>query len=562
MGDSKTSQSRVNGEKLRPANKRARLHLVNVSIVLLFCGLLLYWVKAESGEVKNTFLDAIIDGNIQTVQELLSKDPDLISAIDNRHKGTSTPALHLAVAHGHNNIVRLLLSKGAKPDVRDGYDFSALEVAAKNGRANVVSSLVSYGGDINGERQEFHRSPLYFASNSEVAEALIASGADVNGQDKLNITPLHFVTGDGATEAAKVLIKHGAKVNARNKWGETPLHWAAKRGQKDTAEFLLAAGADINARDSGGLTALNRTVQGDIPVDETARKAVGRFLVSRGAEYTISDAAWLGDVQKVLELLEGNQDLANTAAKSVREPPLCTAVLAGEANVVDVLLAHGADPNATSRFSLPGLHLASALGNETIVKMLLDNGADVNKEGKNGEAALHWAAAKGHKDIVQLLLVAGANVNAAAKQARSDIDVLPPEHFDTLGYWLRYLSDSEKQKQALAAGQGLQIMGAIRVVFAAGDTPLHSAAQWGHTEIVQLLLNNGAVVDAANESQQTPLHYASAFRHKQVVELLVNAGADLNRKEKNGYSPLALASWPKSSPRNDVSELLIQKGAK
>lgn len=563
MGDSKTWQSQVKGRKFRSTNKRIRFYVVNISIsLLLFWGLFLYWVRAESAEVKNAFLDAIIDGNIQTVQELLAKDPNLISAVDNRHKATCTPALHLAVRHGYDDIVRLLLSKGVNPDVKNEYNSSALEVAAKNGRANVVASLVSYGADINGEKQEFHRSPLFFASNGEVAEALITNGADVNRHDKLNITPLHFVSQDGATEAARVLMEHGANVNARNNWGETPLHWAARRGQKDVAELLVAGGADINARDSGGLTVLNWAVRGDIPVDETARKAVGRFLVSRGAEYVISDVAWLGDVQKVRELLEGSPGLANTVGKGVREPPLCTAVLAGETNVVDVLLAHGADPNATSRFGLPGLHLAAALGNEAVVKMLLGNGADVKKEGESGETALHWASAKGRKDIVRLLLGAGADVNVAAARAKCDVDVLAPEDFDTLRYWLRYLSDCEKQSQAMAAGQSLQVMGAIRVAFAAGDTPLHSAAQWGQAEIVRLLLSNGAAVNAANQCEQTPLHYASAFRHKEVVELLVDAGAHVNTKERNGHTPLTLSSWPKSAPRNDVSELLIQRGAK
>ena len=81
-----------------------------------------------------------------------------------------------------------------------------------------------------------------------------------------------------------------------------------------------------------------------------------------------------------------------------------TAVLAGETEVAELLLAHGADPNGTSRFGLPSLHLAAAVGNGAVVRVLLESGVDVNKQGKNGESALHWAAAKGHNDIVQLLV--------------------------------------------------------------------------------------------------------------------------------------------------------------
>ncbi len=515
------------------------------SVLVLSLGLLFYSQArgATEVEIQNTYFDAIIAGDLKAVQQFLTNDPNLVSAVNTRGKGIRIPALHLAVMYGHSDLVELLLSKGAEANVRDEHGVSALEVAARGGHANVVAPLVSYGGDINGEQHKLQRSPLCYASNGDVAEALIANGADVNWQDKLDITPLHFIAKDGATEAAKVLIKHGAKVDAKSKYGQTPLHWAAKRGRRKVAELLLASGADIKARDDRGLTALNWAVQAvDRTVDEKAMKATARLLVSRGAEYAISDAAWLGDLQKVEELLRGNPSLANAVDSGLRESVLGTAVRAGETEIAELLLAHGADPNGTSRFGLPSLHLAAALGNRAVVRMLLESGVDVNKQGKSGESALHWAAAKGHNDIVQLLLQAGANVNTKASEARSNIDAIPPDDFDTISELLRYRRARAKQQR----NPRLQIMGLIRVVFVVGDTPLHSAAQWGHAEIVKLFLGSGAAVDAANRSEQTPLHYASVFGHQSIEQLLINKGADINAKDKNGYTPQELslfAEW-------------------
>ena len=62
-------------------------------------------------------------------------------------------------------------------------------------------------------------------------------------------------------------------------------------------------------------------------------------------------------------------------------------------------------------------------------------------------------------------------------------------------------------------------MGLIRVVFVAGDTPLHSASQWGREGIVRLLLENGADVNAVNQYGQSPLHYACVFGHQNIKQL-------------------------------------------
>ena len=71
------------------------------------------------------------------------------------------------------------------------------------------------------------------------------------------MTPLHVVAWDGPTEIADLLIAKGAQIQAQAAGGWTPLHAAAQFNRREMVEFLLAKGADVNAKDSNGQTSLN-----------------------------------------------------------------------------------------------------------------------------------------------------------------------------------------------------------------------------------------------------------------------------------------------------------------
>ncbi len=186
--------------------------------------------------------------------------------------------------------------------------------------------------------------------------------------------------------------------------------------------------------------------------------------------------------------------------------------------------------------------------------LLIRKGADVNRKGAHGELALHWAAAKGHSEIMQLLVEAGSEVNTHTDKQRVGMDTIVKTDADVVLEWLKFLAREEKAKQATAAGRGLQIMGPIRLAFAAKDTALHSAAQWGHEEIAESLLANGADVDTTNRWGQTPLHYAIVFGHKDIVRALLGAGANPNAGMLDGSTAHDLASKVKNA---ELTSMLI-----
>jgi ankyrin repeat protein len=75
-----------------------------------------------------------------------------------------------------------------------------------------------------------------------------------------------------------------------------------------------------------------------------------------------------------------------------------------------------------------------------------------------------------------------------------------------------------------------------------GYTPLLEAAYNGHTDVCRLLLDNGAEVNTTNNYKNPPLHWAASKNHLATVELLVKRGANCEAKNKGGYTPLQLAT--------------------
>ena len=88
-------------------------------------------------------------------------------------------------------------------------------------------------------------------------------------------------------------------------------------------------------------------------------------------------------------------------------------------------------------------------------------------------------------------------------------------------------------------------------------TPLHKAAERGHKEVVQLLIESGADQNVVDKRGRTSLHWAVSKGHKEVVQLLIENGADLNVADEEGTTPLHCAA---RSCNKEMVKLLIERG--
>jgi len=107
----------------------------------------------------------------------------------------------------------------------------------------------------------------------------------------------------------------------------------------------------------------------------------------------------------------------------------------------------------------------------------------------------------------------------------------------------------------LAAGVDVDLLDAD------GNTPLLRACRFGQIHAAQLLVNEGALVNASSSgwTGRTPLHIASALGSVPLVELLLDLGARLEAADDRGWTPLMCAA---SQGMHSIVKILIDRGAK
>jgi len=234
----------------------------------------------------------------------------------------------------------------------------------------------------------------------EIVEALLKHGADANAVNLRGRTPLHWAATCGHADVAQILLTHGADVKAATETGMTPLHTAAAIGPQfrpsvPVAELLLAKGADINARDQRGRTALHWAAT-------LGHQRFARMLIDEGADFDIFAAATLGDVERVKVLLASECNVAcRTNAAGLT--PLHWAAINGRVEIAEMLLAKGADVNATDQDGYTPLHLSAADDQAQLAFVLLGYNADVEARTRAGETALERARTHSRGDVARLL---------------------------------------------------------------------------------------------------------------------------------------------------------------
>lgn len=141
--------------------------------------------------------------------------------------------------------------------------FTRLIDAVKTGELAAAQRLLGEGADLNA-RDEQGATPLMLAASAgdlEMVRVLLAAGAAVNARTESGWTALSKAaysaeTKRGFADVAQALIAAGADVEAPIGYGVRPLMLAAGYGETAVVEVLLNAGADVLARNDGGYTAL------------------------------------------------------------------------------------------------------------------------------------------------------------------------------------------------------------------------------------------------------------------------------------------------------------------
>lgn len=280
---------------------------------------LLWAVAQDSQSIAKRLLDAGADPNaaVQKTKRtgIFEKYP----------KGTT--ALMIAAAKGQRGLLDMLLDAGADPHVKNSEGKTAVDFAAKAGRAKILERLETTGATVDRSSKELQDALLLQAVESgnvaDVKKALAAGAKADATKKKGHPTALMIACLSGQEDIVRVLLDAGSKVDRVCEWGQAPLRNAVVRGHIGVVRMLLAAGANPNLSYPSA----------SIPAEE-------RNTVYPSMESPLMDAANLGRPEILELLVESGADVNHVSASGLN--PLLAAVWGRRFDLAKRLLAAGA----------------------------------------------------------------------------------------------------------------------------------------------------------------------------------------------------------------------------
>ena len=435
-----------------------------------------------------------------------------------------TTPLHWAVRQEDLANIDTLLAAGANPNAANRYGVTPLSLAASAGRADIIERLVARGADAAAAERSLPdgQTLLMLAArtgSTGATRSLIARGARVNAKERRSgTTALMWAAMENRADVVRMLLQAGADADTRSdlthfphtppavigdkledgvsyvgqtvlpKGGWTALMYAAREGAIDSARALVGGGAGLDIVDPDGSSAL-------IFALINGHFEVAALLVDAGANPNLADATGMTPLYAAVDL--------HTVASTFGRPDPPPAMLAGSVRAIEMLLAHGANPNVglktriLKRVYNPGdpklgegatpFMRAARSGDDTVMKLLLEHGANPQLTQRNGNTPI--------------ILAAGINTRGGNNPDRAS-------------------EQGAIRAIALCLERGVDINAAN----ASGDTAAHAAL--GSPTILRYLAEHGARLDIPNSAGRTPLDIALANRETDPKTIAVLQGRE------------------------------------
>ena len=490
---------------------------------------------------------AAFGGELKTVEMLLDlKNPPV--DIDAKG-GVFCNALQAAASEGHVDVVRVLLDRGADPQITGGRFMSPLCAAAFSLSFEVVELLYTHPRcNSTVFLDQWHSTKaLQFAteavrtnySNSDsskdpsmVIRLLADNDFEYSLFEYVDIPIALWLLSVGSTEVMQMLIRDTASIDASGPKGFTLFHIACADGTREIVKMLV-----------------DKLVNEHLPLDRTDR-----------SECTPLHFATMNSSHEVLEylLIQTHQSLDINAQDARGVTPLHIAFALGSKEHIDLLLQAGAnteilgpdrmtvlhfamlnlrgsghltaleelrqvDVNAIDTWERSPLHVASQYGAAENVQWLLDHDADVDLVDDEGRTALHAACQNftiHSTAIIDILIDKGLSLST------EDFGKRTPLH-------LAFYDPKQVARDLCWV--------AFRVAFRMTDLDQFSQSNC-YTTVSHILKVEGVNLLSKDNTGNTPLHLACWREQTQIILEMLNLGADPNTTDSIGSEPLTLVS--------------------
>ena len=474
--------------------------------------------------------DAAMNGDKVALESLLRQKAD-----PNAAQPDGATAVQWAAYQDNLEMADALIGAGANVRAANREGATPLSLAALNGSAAMIARLLQAGADPN-EKGPHGETPLMFASrNGSMAaiRVLLEHNAEVNAKETLRgTTALMWAAEQGHAAAVQLLIEHGAEVGAATN--------PDSRG--GTAYLAPPIQSRLRSEQgAGGLrnrrSAQPRPAGADFVADADAAAAAvafGRQQNTDGGGLTpLVFAAREGHLETARVLVAAGADVNQVTRYGWS--PLLAATQNRNYQVGKYLLEHGADPNRANKGGWTPLYLATD-----------------NRNIEGGDYPVR-APDMDHLDFIKLLLEKGANVNARVCGALSTATLCRGDSTETRTiFTMQWVYEDGATPFWRAAQSGdVPLMKLLldrgadpKIATAHNVTPLASAAgigwvegitfEWSEAqnlEAVKLCLDQGVDPNAADDEGRTALHGAAHKGRNEVVKLLVERGAKLDARD-------------------------------
>ena len=258
-------------------------------------------------------------------------------------------------------------------------------------------------------------------------------------------------------------------------------------------------------------------------------------------------------VNEVKSILEAGT-LPDATAEDSGESALAIAASIGSAEIVQMLLDEGADPNYLGTILWP-LTAAAGAGHIDVVEQLLLADADVEAVDEDGVTALGSAAAGGHLGVVEMLLEAGANPKHQDRYGNVAVSyAIDNSHEDVTTVLLPFCSEKLSRRLELRRKFAQQVFSSEAL------REFADAAMTGNDELLKKKMQEGMPVDVLlSDEADTALLWSANRGQLRTVELLLDYGADVNHQNEYGDTALSMAA---KSGQGRVYDLLYRLTAR